>query len=416
VSLTERTLKTAKPKSSVYRIRDVSADQTLKGFGATVAPNGAISFFLSFTDPATGKRKQFGLGKYSSTSLKEAREKARDARRLIDNGITPTDQKAKLLGRGTVADLFACYVQGLEMDGKVSAQEVGRVFEKDIEPFIGSKYTADVSTEDILDVLTVITRRGKLVHANRVRGYLHAAFNLGLHIKGDTRWRDSAPEFGLNVNPVTKTRKPTKDRVGNRTLSVSELKILCESKRFSAPSLLALKMMIATGQRVEEVLHAEWAEFDLNRLDADGHSQPLWYIPSSRRGKTADLTSEPHVVPLPSFHVKLLEEIKETSVHEKWLFPHKDGQQPRKHDALYQAVVRFCRNAGFESFSPRDLRRTWKTLAGSIGIDLEIRNRIQGHAMTDVGSIHYDRWNYLPEKYSAMERWADWLSSLIENE
>ena len=27
------------------------------------------------------------------------------------------------------------------------------------------------------------------------------------------------------------------------------------------------------------------------------------------------------------------------------------------------------------------------------GIDLELRNRLQGHAMTDVGSVHYDRWD-----------------------
>jgi len=52
-------------------------------------------------------------------------------------------------------------------------------------------------------------------------------------------------------------------------------------------------------------------------------------------------------------------------------------------------------------------------LAGSIGIDLEVRNRIQGHAMTDVGSVHYDRWGYLPEKRRAMEQWATWLEALV---
>ena len=55
-----------------------------------------------------------------------------------------------------------------------------------------------------------------------------------------------------------------------------------------------------------------------------------------------------------------------------------------------------------------------KTLAGSIGIDLELRNRLQGHAMTDVGSVHYDRWGYLPEKRKAMETWSEWLNMTIE--
>jgi integrase len=92
------------------------------------------------------------------------------------------------------------------------------------------------------------------------------------------------------------------------------------------------------------------------------------------------------------------------------LFPHKNQEQPRKADALYQATHRFCRSNGIESFAPRDCRRTFKTLAGSIGIDLEIRNRLQGHAMTDVGSVHYDRWGYLPEKRAAMTEWTKWLS------
>ena len=47
------------------------------------------------------------------------------------------------------------------------------------------------------------------------------------------------------------------------------------------------------------------------------------------------------------------------------------------------------------------------------GIDLELRNRLHGHAMTDVGSVHYDRWDYLPEKQEAIEKWSEWLKSLI---
>jgi hypothetical protein len=53
------------------------------------------------------------------------------------------------------------------------------------------------------------------------------------------------------------------------------------------------------------------------------------------------------------------------------------------------------------------------SLAGSIEIDLELRNRLQGHAMTDVGSVHYDRWGYLPEKRRAMETWSTWLETTV---
>ena len=91
----------------------------------------------------------------------------------------------------------------------------------------------------------------------------------------------------------------------------------------------------------------------------------------------------------------------------------KDRKQLRKADALYPAIHRFCKTKGIEPFAPRECRRTFKTLAGSIGIPLEMCNRLQGLAMTDVCSVHYDRWVYLPEKRKAMETWIDWLSSTV---
>lgn len=54
-------------------------------------------------------------------------------------------------------------------------------------------------------------------------------------------------------------------------------------------------------------------------------------------------------------------------------------------------------NPDFKIFTARDLRRTCKTLMGEAGISKEIRDRIQNHALNDVSSKHYDRYDYLPE-------------------
>ena len=90
-----------------------------------------------------------------------------------------------------------------------------------------------------------------------------------------------------------------------------------------------------------------------------------------------------------------------------------NGKQPRRSISLSQALRRYCKQVEFKRFAPRDLRRTWKTLAGSIGLSLEIRNRIQGHGLTDVGSKHYDRWAYLKEKRVAMQAWTNWLQETV---
>ena len=412
MALTDRTIRNAKPKNSVYRLRDTNA--LTKGFGVAVAPAGSKTFFLSYTSPTTGKRTQVNLGRYPGTSLKDAREKAHAYRDRLAVGIDPKDQikeertlQAELADRPTVSALFDAYIADLEMDKKRSAPEVRRIFNKHINDFIGETVAAEISTDDILDVLTPIVQRGSLVHADNVRAYLRAAFEFGLHAESTTRWRGRVSKFCLSHNPVANTRKAVRRKaVGRRALSADEVAQVWHGEGISPPSLLAVKLLIATGQRVEEVLQANWREFDLK--------EKLWTIPAERRKSRHDV-AEPHIGPLTDFHIELLDQVREATDHPDWLFPHKDRKQPRKADALYQAVHRFCPANDIEPFAPRDCRRTFKTLAGSIGIDLELRNRLQGHAMTDVGSVHYDRWGYLPEKINAMEQWTQWLRSIVRS-
>jgi integrase len=410
MALTDRTLRNAKPREIVYRLRD--GNSITKGFGVTVAPAGSKTFFLSYTSPATGKRTQVNLGRYPAISLSDARDKALSFRQSLDIGVDPKDEikrerkvNEELATRPTMEALFDGYIADLEMDGKRSAKEVQRIFNKHIKELVGETIAAEITTDDILDVLTPIVQRGALVHADNVRAYLRAAFEFGIHANTSTRWRGRIAKFGITHNPVAATKKAVRRKpVGNRALTAEEISQVWNSGGISLPSHLALKLLISTGQRVEEVLQANWNEFDL--------SEKLWTIPAQRR-KNRNEATEPHIVPLADFHIDLLKEVREATDHPDWLFPHSDRTQPRKADALYQAVNRFCKSNSFEPFAPRDCRRTFKTLAGSIGIDLELRNRLQGHAMTDVGSVHYDRWGYLPEKRNAMENWSEWLNSII---
>jgi hypothetical protein len=61
----------------------------------------------------------------------------------------------------------------------------------------------------------------------------------------------------------------------------------------------------------------------------------------------------------------------------------------------------------------RDLRRTWKTLAGKAGVSKEIRDRLQNHTLQDVSSKSYDRWNYMPEKRAGMEKWGVFVEDML---
>jgi integrase len=408
--LTDKQIRDAKPKNTVYRLRDTQS--VVRGFGVTIAPSGAKSFFLSYTSPEDGRRKQISLGKYPATKLADARRLALEYRGRIDNGTDLAREKQQVIAHnieqrslGTLGDLLELYITDLEEDGKRSAKEVKRIKGKDVPSFLLLRPAHLVSRDDILDILAAIAQRGAKVHSDNVRAYLRAAFELGIHARSMTRWRGKAPRFSIEHNPVatikrTLSRKPK----GQRVLSEAEVRELWSTNLLTPQMHLAMKFILASGQRVEEVLHATWDEFDFGKR--------LWTIPGERR-KTRGKTSEPHLVPLAELHIQILKDIEKTIHDPRFLFPARGTGGPRRYDSLTKSVTVFVKNSGMPSFSARDLRRTFKTLAGSMGIPLEMRNRLQGHALVDVGSVYYDRFDYLDQKREAMEEWASCLGKII---
>jgi len=428
----DKIIRETQPRKNTFRIGLNDNDPSLKGFSLEVLSSGSKFFVLAYTSPETGKRRFYKLGScasYQKTS--DAISDARAAREKINNGIclveenTRQEHEKKISeqlrnNQGTVSQLFEYYIKDLETDKKPSASQVKNIFQRDIEPIIGN-FIANLITKDhISDIIAAIAERGALRLANITRSYLHAAFEFGKNCKSNPRWRlnKHVPAFNINTNPVSETSK-TKggDKIGDNFIAKKDINTLWNSigvNAMSSDCALAIKLLIATGQRVQDVLEAPYSEFDENEM--------LWSIPAARRKKSRPSQSqEPHIIPLTSFHIDLLHQIKLLSGNNKFLFPCQvDHTKPRTTDSLNQAVQRFCTPTGkskrqhFKPFVPRDIRRTWKTLAGSLKISLELRNRIQGHAMKDIGSIHYDRYDYLDEKREGMQVWIDWLSNEIK--
>lgn len=97
-----------------------------------------------------------------------------------------------------------------------------------------------------------------------------------------------------------------------------------------------------------------------------------------------------------------------------WFFPSaKDPSVPVTATTLYSFMWRQRERGVIPFVTNRDLRRTWKTLAGKAGVSKEMRDRIQNHALQDVSSKNYDRWTYMPEKRVAMDQWNRFVTSLL---
>lgn len=164
------------------------------------------------------------------------------------------------------------------------------------------------------------------------------------------------------------------------------------------PYTRAVRLIMLTGQRVEEIARLHVDQWDGKERIID------WS--RTKNGK-------PHAIPVPALAAELIESIKPNGWG--WFFPSaKDPSLPVTANTLYAFMWRQRQRDVVPLVTNRDLRRTWKTLAGKAGVPKEIRDRIQNHALQDVSSKSYDRWTYMPEKRAAMTQWNDFVTSLLQ--
>jgi len=390
--LSETAIKKLQPRETAYRIFDSCG---IAGFGVQVTPAGGRGYFLRYI--WSGKRRYLTLGHHPHTPLSAAREKARVARAQLDQGIDPQAPVAVAPG-GSLESLIAAWLIHQHEKGRRTLDEVERALRHNVPPELLARPASSITPGDIRAVLAAIHQRGSRVMANRVRSSLHTCFQYGLQHDHDPRTLKQAVLFGLTSNPVTAIPKDGgAERAGERSLSWDEVRAVWNSESLTWLSRQAVRLLLLTGARVNEVVQAAWSEFDLEA--------GVWTLPAERhKGKRTLLT------PITPLMFELLKE-QATIYPGVFLFPARSvagSNTPWGATALNHAI----RNGGYE-WTGRDLRRTWKTLAGECGLSLEIRNRIQGHALQDVGSRHYDRHSYLSEKRAALGVWEGALRERI---
>lgn len=250
-------------------------------------------------------------------------------------------------------------------------------------------------------MLHTIIQRGAEVQANRIRSYLHRAFELGIFHDNDPKSLSDDYVFNIAVNPVSAVPKnASAEKVGERTLTFEEISVIWHDKKgiCPAPTLLAIKLILIFGVRPIELTGAKKAELDFNNL--------VWSIPPERiKNKRW------HVLPIVPLARRLLEALIMFSGESEFLMPGRyDPNESIHKTSLGHTLAKLQKQSPhFPVFTPRDLRRTVKTRMGEIGIEKSIRDRIQNHALTDISSKHYDRWDYLPEKRAALEKWCEYL-------
>jgi integrase len=357
-----------------------------------------------------GERKTTKIGGYPRMSLAEARRTfLEDYVPDLLSGKNPQGPRAWTKRRSpTVEALFQAYLDHLQAKGSSAGSIRAARYcllgpSGAVHALGASRPAASVRTDEMIRLLAAIRARGKAHHANNVRAFMRAAFEFGLKSVNSYHETTSGMDWGLMMNPAAViATDPAAFVPGERHLSEDEIRafwdwLTVKGKSFRYRLAPAMQLLIATGQRPSEILRLGGASFD----PAAGVIS--WPKTKNRR---------PHCIPLPRQARAILE----------WLEPNETGlyfaaQKTRSKPAAsccFEPIVeRYLAETGAAKFVTRDLRRTWKTMAGAAGLSKEIRDRLQNHALTDVSAKHYDRHTYLDEKRAAMQQWEDYLAKIL---
>lgn len=429
---TDPEIKALSPKPKSYVLSEKTRERGAGRLAVEIRPDGSKHFYFLYY--WQGKRRLVLIDRYKDNprtkglKLREARDEVERYSKLYKQGLDVKQYLADLAAkeaakarresqRGSFQQLVESYTANMRADGKRTWAAVLVELERYVfEPFPHLKdiKAAEITVYDIKQILSrMINELGITTHSNRVRSYLHAAFQHGLQQDNNPRNHlHSAVSFNLTSNPVAAIpRQKDFEKVGERHLTDEELKALwvaCDSE-FGAVVGRAIRFMFATcGQRPNEILSAPWGWYDLDKAVLE--------LPGS-----VTKNKRPHVVPLNGIALQVLEELKPLTGESAYPFAGnpritKGEEKPVRSDSINRAIARFCKAEKWphERFVTRDIRRTVKTQMGKAGLDKSIRDRLQNHALQDVSSVHYDRYDYLKEKRQAAEKWGAYLELLIK--
>ncbi len=402
IALTDRFCSSAKADG----VRTDYFDIIVPGLALRVTDKGHRSWSFLFTSPRDSKRARATIGTYPATGLAAAREKANEARGLVEKGEDPRVTLAGQQSAGmTIADLVVNYLKKPNRKtGKPrkSVGEIERRLNKNILPVIGQMKLAELHRRDITRCLDPIKNRGSSIEAARCFGDLRSML----------RW--AVGRGDLDHNPIEGMEVPVDSQPRERTLSADEIftlwHALPKALDWSPQCQWIVKLTLVTGQRVGEVSGILQAELDLRAA--------LWKLPGSRTKN-----GHPHTVPLSDLALSIIREAGKAAGESAALFPCGSGSLPPA--GVAGAILRGNRTTkartlgrfGIASWAAHDLRRTAITRMAELGVAPIVLGHIANHLTTTHAGVTlrvYNQYDYAKEKRDALDLWAERLTAIID--
>lgn len=389
--LTDTKLRALKPRPSAFRVADTN------GLCIEVRPTGAKAWRYRYR--YDGKASMITLAEYPAMSLAEARAERDRLRALVKGGGNPAHaarvERAAKLERaettfGAIADelLTKRAREGLS-PGSVERER--RLIEKDLAS-IGAMPITEVTAPMLLAALRKLEARGVVETAHRARSLAGRIFRYGI-ATGRATNNPAESLVGALEQPRTKHFASVTDPE-----KIGELLRSMHSYRGSAVTLAALKLAPMLFVRPGELRTARWADIDLVAAE--------WRFIASKTGT-------PHIVPLASQAVAILENLNPVTRRSDFVFPGvRSAKRPMSENTI-NAALRYLGYDG-DIITGHGFRAMARTVLDEVlGFRPDYIEHQLAHAVRDPLGRAYNRTAHLAERRKMMQAWADYLDTLI---
>lgn len=385
IGLTDNKLSKAKPRGNPYKLYDSG------GLFALVHPNGSNYWQLKYR--YLGKEKVLSLGGYPLITLKEARNRRDEAKKLINQGLDPSalKKRAKQQKAISAANSFEAIAREWHENKKEKwtkphAEKILRSLENDVFPSLGNYPITDIKANDALIVLKKIEKRNALDIARRVRQRMSGVFKYAIQ----TSRCENNPM--PNLEGAIKTRRLEHRRRFSENELPGFLKALESYQEIITKS--ALKIVVLTFLRSSEVRFGRWEEINFKKSE--------WRIPAERMKKR-----QPHIVPLSKQALAVLQQLKPiTGKHDLIFTCEPNGKKPISSSTMLVALTRLDYR---EKTTVHGFRGLASTILNENRFPRDVIERQLAHADADEVRAAYNYAEYLPERQKMMDWWGDYV-------
>lgn len=370
---------------------------TIAGLLLVVSPSGAKSWILRTM--VGDKRRSIGLGPYPEITLSVAHEKARFAKKFIEKGLDPIEEKkARQLALKKKAMQTISFSEAARKCHKKKALEFKNTKHVDdwissinryADPIIGDLPVSEIDLPEILAVLNPIwTERTET--ANRLRLRIEQVLNWAA-VSG-YRTGENPARWAGHLSEILAKPSKIKKETHFKALPYKEIgAFMLELRKREALTARALEWIILTACRSGECRGATWEEIDLKNK--------VWIIPAERMKM-----GQEHRVPLCDDAIKLLENLPRFE-GSNYLFTAARGGQLSD-----MSISMLCRRMGVDAV-PHGFRSTFKDwCAETTSFPDMVSEMALAHGISNEVQAAYRRGDLFDKRRRLMDTWAEYLN------